>query len=510
MEYNLSKQIVEKEKVLLDTVCEQGVDMDISLPDYCRDIEKILKCTLSQNIYSRRVSGGQLTVDGASTVRILYVDSENKNIRCFEQTVDFSQSFELKSSEKSSVVLVDTKTEYVNCRALTPRKLTVHGAFSLYVKVITKEDEEFFCLDTDSDLQTKEKDIKVSSLCALCQEQFSVSEDFSVNDKPPVETVLSYDVCAEITECKSVQDKLMLSAEVSLNLMYLSDMETGEIEHISYVFLFNQIVDCEGVDEYTANNCMLEVTSSDLHIRSDAVNESTLLSLDTKLCFTVFGYKETDVKIIEDAYSTENMTDIVRNSITAVYDTKMIKSSCVESQKITLDSVEIDRVIDVSGKIISVTASKNGDSPKLSCKANICMLFIDKEQKPSYIERTVEYDCTVSGTYDFDVIKNPMGFIASVSYRLLSDCEIELRLETKLSCLLCKEVRSNAVCSVTSFDDKPIEKGTSALILCYADKGESIWDISKSYSTRPSRLLEENSLDCEILQNPMMLLIPTD
>ena len=31
---------------VLDTVAEQLADVDLTLPDYCPDIEKILKCSL--------------------------------------------------------------------------------------------------------------------------------------------------------------------------------------------------------------------------------------------------------------------------------------------------------------------------------------------------------------------------------------------------------------------------------------------------------------------------------
>ena len=38
---------------VLDTVAEQLADVDLTLPDYCPDIEKILKCTLTPKIQSK-------------------------------------------------------------------------------------------------------------------------------------------------------------------------------------------------------------------------------------------------------------------------------------------------------------------------------------------------------------------------------------------------------------------------------------------------------------------------
>ena len=78
MDYLLKKQTLDIAEDILDTVTQQPVDLDFTLPDYCPDIEKILKCTLLPKIYSRNLSAGQLRVDGASLVRILYCDGNKK------------------------------------------------------------------------------------------------------------------------------------------------------------------------------------------------------------------------------------------------------------------------------------------------------------------------------------------------------------------------------------------------------------------------------------------------
>ena len=138
MEYTLKPQEIGCLQTILDTVSEQGVDMDITLPDYCPDIEKVLNCTFSPKIFTQNLSGGQLRVEGAVTVRVLYCDSVKKNVRCFEQTSPFSAGFNVKDLTDQYGVITSTKNEYINCRALSPRKLTVHGAFSLYAKIIGK------------------------------------------------------------------------------------------------------------------------------------------------------------------------------------------------------------------------------------------------------------------------------------------------------------------------------------------------------------------------------------
>ena len=75
---------------------EEPVDVDLTLPDYCPDIEKILKCTLSPQIFSRNISGGVLEIEGASVIKVMYVDSVRKTLRTSQQTVPFNRAINIK------------------------------------------------------------------------------------------------------------------------------------------------------------------------------------------------------------------------------------------------------------------------------------------------------------------------------------------------------------------------------------------------------------------------------
>lgn len=70
MEFNQENRSFCTPSAVLDTVAEQLADVDLTLPDYCPDIEKILKCTLTPKIQSRTLSGGQLQIDGFCTVNV--------------------------------------------------------------------------------------------------------------------------------------------------------------------------------------------------------------------------------------------------------------------------------------------------------------------------------------------------------------------------------------------------------------------------------------------------------
>ncbi len=509
MEYNLSKHCAGYLSSFLDTVNEQIVDVDITLPDYCPDIEKILKCTLSQKIYTKKISGGQLTVEGNSTVRILYCDSVRHHLRCFEQSIPFTANFNLKSTPEQYIVMVDTKSEYINCRALSPRKLVVHGAFSLYAKVLCKKTNEVYSFDEECDLQVKHKDLTVSDLSVICQEQFSVNEDITVSTQPPVEALLSYEVNSNVTELKSINNKIMLNAQLTLRALYISDLDKGTIEHLSYVFPISKIFDCDGVMDDTVNVVELEIMSSDLRIRNDSLNDGSLLSLDVKMCFFEIGYNNKNVSIIEDAYSTDYSVELKKTQLNCEAEHGVNEFTHVEKLTVNLDSIKISKILDIYSEGAIITPVILDGELSLSGKTNVCILLEDGDNVPNYIERNCEIDYKPQLDTEFDKAEVSSCCVNSISYRLVDDSNIEVRLELKIRTLLCKMISKTAVTGIESKEDCPLERDDCSLILYFADEGETVWDIAKTYKTKESLLKVENCLECEKLQSEKMLLVPT-
>ena len=99
MEYTLKKEKCRICETDFEGASEQPVDIELSLPDYCPDIERILKCRICPGITSGVITGDRLDVDGNVTVRLYYLDSKKQAVRLCEHTRPFSCSFTLKSAQ---------------------------------------------------------------------------------------------------------------------------------------------------------------------------------------------------------------------------------------------------------------------------------------------------------------------------------------------------------------------------------------------------------------------------
>ena len=471
MEYPTESRFLRAPAAVLDTVAEQLADVDLTLPDYCPDIEKILKCTLIPKLQSKSLSGGQLRVDGSCVVNVLYVESTGKTIRCCEQSVSFSQSFSLRETPENYVVLTKTKPEYINCRALSPRRLVIHGAFSMYAKVLSVGQSEIFT--PPEGLEALIKPAECADLTALCQEQFTVSEEISAADKPPVESVLHSSVTAGINDVKAVKDKLMVGGELNLRMFYLCDVETGETAKLDYVLPFNQILDCDGVDENTRNLLCCEVMSYDVRLKNDIMSEKPIIALDVKLCLTEQGYVMREEKLVCDAFSVEYASAPRFDNLKTVTELLPVSESFMEKLSICVDS----------GKI-------------------------DGDDFPMFVERSCDFSHTLSSSEGCDSLCFGRVRASGLSFRLADDSTAEIRVELKVTGGAMKNECTRVVTDVEVFEDQPLSSGDCALTLYFADSGENLWSISKAHNTRLEPLMCENNLEEIDLDSPQMLLIP--
>ena len=506
MEYNAENRCFRLPVTVLDTVAEQLADVDLTLPDYCPDIEKILKCTLIPKIQTKSLSGGQLQVDGFCVVNVLYVESEKKTIRCCEQTVNFSQSFSLRETPENYVILTGTKPEYINCRALSPRRLVMHGAFSLYAQVIGTEKTALYT--PEDGLETLKKSLRIGDLRAFCQEQFTVSEEISVANKPAVESVLYSSVSAGITDAKAVTGKLMLNGELNLRLFYLTDVETGQTAKLDYILPFNQIIDCEGVDENTQNLLGCEVMSYDIRLKNDIMSEKPAIAIDVKLCLTEEGYVMNEEEVVTDAYSVDYASAPVFGNLRTTAEAVGVSDGFIEKLSVKVDSGKIGKILDICADTITLDVTPSDNTLRADGKINLCMVALDENNFPMFVERSFDYSHPLPSAEGCDTLVFGKARAAGISFRLADDCTAEIRMELKITGGATKNENTRAVNKVEIFEEQPIVSDRCALTLYFANADENLWSIAKAHNTRLEHLLAENEMENIALDGPRMLLIP--
>ena len=482
MEYQLTREVCKTPETIFEGAKEMPVDLDLSLPDYCPDIEKILKCRISPGITSRNISGDMLEVEGNVLISLYYLDSKKQAVRLCEHSSPFSGSFALKPGSDDAVAMLRLKTEYLNCRAVSPRRVDIHGAFSILANVQAAADQEYYSSIQGDDIQQRKTVQTVSRLCATGQQQFSITEVLDIGQgKGFPESILRSELSVSCDSVKALTDKLMISGEAVLRILYVTDIESGSQDVMTFNIPFSQVLDAKGITDTTTNDVTIEVMNYDTALKSEYDENSTLVTLDARICATVMAVEDGETEIVDDAYST-------------MYESELITKQC----RITRLPVMTEKDISVKS---DVTTGENGITR---------ITALDSDGVPFYVERPLDF--TVTPEFAGEV-QSPSGRVdvrpMGISFRITGDNSVEIKLDMKLTGSITEQNTMRGIVSVHSNDDRcRMKDKAAALTLYFAEKGESLWDIACAYCTSVEAIKLENEMTEDLITADGMILIP--
>ncbi len=506
MDYTFREEPVYTRNEILSTSTQQSVDLDFTLPDYCADIESLLKCTLLVEVFNYSLSAGELRVEGTAIVKILYTGKDKKALRCYEQNNPFATSIPVSGDVGEHIIDILAKPEYINCRALTQRRLSVHGAFSLSVKVVSRKLESMYALSEACDLQVKKEAREISELKLFSQERINISDVVSFKSRRPIETIVHTDVAVNLTDHSRSSDRITLIGELTLRMLYITDASTGEAEQYTCVYPFKETLRAPS-EACDLTHINLSVSTYEVGLKSEVMSDEPLIHLEATVIADIFGFKTREIEFISDAYSIDYETENEYKTMKLQRDITPVNISAIEKQSFSLGETQVQKVIDILVEKPAVSSVFNENNLELSGKVDVSILALNMDEELVLIDRQVNIYYSHEMSMAFSHIDSLSSAVSSLSYRLGDGSDIELRLELCHKALLWNDISIKEISEVKRMSDCKKEKEKTPLILYYASTGEKVWDISKRYNTCIETLRDENSIDSDELECDKMLMI---
>ncbi len=508
MNYPIKTDTAYVSRIIFDETSEQTVDADFGLPDYCPDIQKILKCRIEPHIDSKNIIADRIEIEGTAVVRIIYVDAIKMAVRCTEQSFPYSISSNLKTTPDNAVIQTDLKVSYLNCRALSPRRLNIHGAFNVCIKVIDRCTVRAVNHIKGNDVQQKKLTLAYSQLDSVTQQQFSVTETLETGqNRPSVQSVIRSDITTAKGEWTPVSGKLMYKGELLVKLLYLTDLDNGKTDSMEYSIPFSQVIDISGISDESKLAVRAEVMSHSITLRSEIGFDDPLPVLSAKICVTAFAFTSRDMAVITDCYSTLYHTSKETSEISLPSLIGTVNENIVEKTNIDLTENTVAKVMDVWCETgVTVFTLKDG-KPTLCGKYNICVLAQDAENNVFYTERSTEFAHAINISPECSITAYLDSKCISAGFRICSDKRIEARTELCITGELYGHCTSRCVTSLNSDETAPRQNNSGTVVLYFADKDESIWDIARQYCTSTEKITSENDIDEDTLTSARMLMI---
>lgn len=507
MEFELKKQKLISDELWQEASSQQNIETEITLPDYCGDIKRILKCILQPGITNISLSGENAAAAGKVSLKLIYVNDKDK-IDCYESTEDLSVSAVMKDLPENPVLCAETKTNYVNCRATSQRKISVEGNIAVIFNVYGQKEISLVGSAKGKGVQCREKQVLYENLICRKEKVFDLGETAKVSQgKATVGKILGVSARAALESKKALSDKLLIKGDLYTEVLYLSESEEGKTEKLSHSMPISQIVDIPGIDENSLCSVILNVKQINVQRKADSSSQGSLLEIAVKCSAMVKCSEVKTAEVADDCYST--VCDIESEYTIQEF---MHPIHSADEQKTVTSAVdmpsEISSVLHIWCSDLTGKMKGKGDKATAHCSAVLCILYTDAKGTPSYAEKNADFEINCKLKDSYENLKCFFNIqMRDIEWKITAKNKLEVKMKTGViyNVYACDSIR--ALKDIKVMNQKKNEDN-AALTLYFGAKNEKLWDIAKKYNTTVKAIQDENALQSDITEKDGMILIP--
>lgn len=499
----MQQSLEKRELYRLQSFCvpraEIGVESDIVLPDYFGDIERILKCTLTPRVSSKRIEGGRVTISGTAFARMVYLASDG-NILSFETQIPFTKNFDVNTEGEDCYADVRIKCEYINCRAISPRRFEIRAAIDTNVCVRCRRACSVLKNTVPDTVEVKKQKIEAITPISHTCEGFTIAEDYELLGAP-IGSVVRMTASPLVLDSKAVSGKLIVKGEIALCIVYLT--EENDLKTFEQKVPVNHIMTVHGIEEEDIVDLSLDILRMSAEpITNSSANE---LAVEIFLEASADAKRKEQLELVTDAYSVdfESNAEYI-NLALPTFTCKLNKQHTLTATT----EVDFTEILDVFAEVVNCKTEVNPQGEIMAdAQISVAFLLKDGDGAPFMSERThnAQFSLGADSAYKNALCDCSISVLSAAISTNKRGADIVLAA----TCTLERSEQINAVQSFEIDENCPkTHDSKTALTLYFAQEGEDVFDIAKKYNTSARAVMEENSLTDLYIDSQRPILIP--
>lgn len=486
MELELRRQTVPSCETILEETVEQPVECDALLPDYCPDIRRILKCTMTPVPMGRTITAGRLETEGLANINVLYISAGGEPARG-EYKIPFTRMMELHGEAEEPIITVSMAAGQVSCRAVNQRRLEIRGSVIISAAVTACRQGKILEDSGDPTVQLRKTEQKGVRLCgSVSGEQRLAKTTELEGSAAPLTRVLRCDAAVSRREEKWSDGRLTVMGEV-LATACCADQNGGwQTAECALPFEVTMPLP-EGADAEFDVRCMALAPTAEP--AQDADGEYRSLEWGVTVAAEAKIYRPYTLCCCTDGYSTRYRSECRGKTL----QTTELVSICRESEthRETLPLPEATgEVTALWVRAEGCTVSPDGDGLLAEGRLGLTLLtrMGDGEyysfDRPLEVQRrlTCDADCRWEAALECRAFRWEQ-----------TGNELALTCELYWQGAVCRTRRTAVLEEITVDEASPKENcRPRGLYIYMAEEGESLWDIARRYNTSEAKIREDN------------------
>lgn len=480
------------------------IEGDIIVPDIKPDIEHILRVCGNIVIDDVKTEDGRISFKGSINIGVLYqAKKSDKLIHSMTSSIPIDDIMNIEGVTKDSTVNLTTMLEHLENKLINDRKISVKAVITADANI----ENEAMCdvikdIDANPAIQTKKGSMKVNNTIENKKDRFVIKEELALSGgKPNIRELLQSDIMICDKEIKVMEGKVWVKGKICMSTLYIGDNDESIIELMEHEVPFNGYIEAKNAMPDMIANVKLNVETQEVHVMPDDDGEDRVFDTEIVVGADMKVMNSEEVEIVEDAYSISKPIEITREKIQ--YPQFVGKNNTESSVKevITIDGVYPDmmQVEKVWGTVALDDVELIQDKLVAEGVINLEILYIAKDDKSpvDVITHSVPFkqEIEVKGARD-DMSVDVEVEIENISFNMLSEREVEIRVALDFDVFVTKEVNGEIITEMVMSDNgAEMLKPTASVIIYVIQKGDTLWNIAKKYNTTVEDLTILNEIE---------------
>lgn len=504
---NIHMNTIEKNMVTTFYVNHEGM-VNEAYPE----VKKIIcqkEKVIADNVSLRN---NQLSIDGTLSYEFMYYSNDSDQAYGIEGETGFGETVKIPEMEEGNA---NVRLEVISAtvKMIEPRTYIYKVQVMAYITLEQMEDLE--CARAlDEDALVLERQIDTLEIVADRKEMFRINEQLEIAaGSPAIEKIVWKDVKLKSINTRVLDKQIELSGELSVFIMYISDVEGSPQQWIEKTVDFSGVIEIDEAQEGMVSFVDAKLHTINVAVTLNADNEMKCLDISALLKLNIKLYQELENTTIEDVYAPNRNLIPVFEEMT--YNTLLVKNQartkntmkidiaepnghilqlCHGSSDLKIENIIIgDNSIKILGKIIAEIIYISSDD-----KNPVCC----KRQEMPFEHKIDAEDISSDDKYYIDWRNE------QVTANMLSSDQVEIKTVIAMEAIVFRTKKESFITRIDEEELDMEEMNNIPLIKGYiVQPGDTLWQLAKKNHTTMEDIMNINELENDKIKKGDKLLL---
>lgn len=510
----LIRRNIHMDRIRAEAVTQFTLEDDVNIPENKPDVSTLNLEKGELVIDEIRPGTDSVTVRGQLCYVVLYHTMEDgANLVVLDGKLPFEEKINIQGVMPTDTVVVEGELEDLTMGTINSRKLNVQCLVTMTARVEELYDEEApIAIHGEEKAEYRQMPINLAQIAICKNDIYRLKEEVVLpSNYPNIFQILWSNISLGDVEFKAMEEKLSISGDVHLFVLYEGEGEEHPIRSFETTLPFSGALECHGCREGMLPDIRCRLGQQELTVRPDFDGEERSIGLELVMDISIRIYEEEKVDIISDIYGVSSEINTVTHRANLRRLLARVTGKTKVTDRIHVTDGSVLQLLHSEGSVILEQQSTVENGILLQGSMTIKVLYITGEDDSPYgcTQAQIPYHYTLEVP---DIAPEDLGKVHAeveqLQVTMLDGEEMDVKAVLCFSTVVFKNIPVDMISQVTVSElDSSKMSNLPGMVVYVVKPGDNLWNIGKKYYVPVETLRELNSLESDELMPGQKLLI---